>query len=307
MTATASAAVGRAAGAGAAKPRRRSAGLLGFAPFAAYTLVFMAVPTVLAVWSGLTTQSGAFTLENFHAFAQPGIQKAFVNSLVLSLAVAVAASVLGAILCVALLAARPDGFLRVVVDAASSVLAQFGGVMLAFAFIATIGSAGMFTLWMKDAFGFDINSLAPDKTAGPLLYQATGLFFPYLYFSIPLMVIVFMPAVEGLRAQWGEAVATLGGNRAQYWWHVGMPVLAPSFFGSLILIFAGAFSSFATAAALTNAGILVPVVMQQYLGSETDASVAHIPGVLAIGMLAVMAVVMALYSVLQRRAARWQR
>ncbi|MCL2794187.1 MAG: ABC transporter permease [Microbacteriaceae bacterium] len=307
MTAITTAAAGRAAGAGASTPRRRPVAWLGFVPFAAYTLVFMAVPTVLAVWSGLTTQSGAFTLANFAAFAQPGIQKAFVNSLLLSLAVAVASSVLGAILCVALLAARPDGFLRVVVDAASSVLAQFGGVMLAFAFIATIGSTGMFTLWAQHAFGFDINSLAPDKTAGPLLYQATGMFFPYLYFSIPLMVIVFMPAVEGLRPQWGEAVATLGGNRLQYWWHVGAPVLAPSFFGALILIFASAFSSFATAAALTNSGILIPVVMQQYLGSETDAAVAHIPGVLAIGMLVIMGVVMGLYALLQRRAARWQR
>lgn len=307
MAATSTAAAGRAVGAGALPPRRRSAGWLGFTPFAAYTLVFMAIPTVLAVWSGLTTNTDAFTLANFGAFARPGIQKAFVNSLVLSLAVAVAAAVLGAIICVALLAAKPTGMVRVVVDAASSVLAQFGGVMLAFAFIATMGSAGMFTIWMKDTFGVDINSFAPDKTAGPLLYQATGLFFPYLYFSIPLMVIVFMPAVDGLRPQWGEAVATLGGNRLQYWRHVGAPVLAPSFFGAMILIFAGAFSSFATAAALTNAGILIPVVMQQYLGSETDASVAHIPGVLAIGMLVIMAVVMVAYSLLQRRAARWQR
>lgn len=307
MTATTTAAVDRTAGVGAKSPRRRSAGLLGFTPFAAYTLVFMAVPTVLAVWSGLTTQSGAFTLANFAAFAQPGIQKAFLNSLLLSLAVAVASAALGAILCVALLAAKPNGVLRVAVDAASSVLAQFGGVMLAFAFIATIGSAGMFTLWVKQVFDFDINSLAPDKTAGPLLYQATGMFFPYLYFSIPLMVIVFMPAVEGLRPQWGEAVATLGGNRLRYWWHVGMPVLAPSFFGAMILVFASAFSSFATAAALTNSGILIPVVMQQYLGSETDAAVAHVPGVLAIGMLVIMGVVMAGYSLLQRRAARWQR
>ncbi|MFC4245110.1 ABC transporter permease [Gryllotalpicola reticulitermitis] len=307
MTATTTAVVGRAAGAGARSPRRRRTGLLGFAPFAAYTLLFMAVPTVLAVWSGLTTQSGGFTLANFAAFTQPGIQKAFLNSFLLSLAVAVASAILGAIVCVALLAAKPTGILRVVVDAASSVLAQFGGVMLAFAFIATIGSAGMFTLWVQHAFGFNINSLAPSKTSGPLLYQPAGMFFPYVYFSIPLMVIVFMPAVEGLRSQWGEAVATLGGSRFQYWWHVGMPVLAPSFFGAMILVFASAFSSFATAAALTNSGILIPVVMQQYLGSETDASIAHVPGVLAIGMLVIMAIVMGLYSLLQRRAARWQR
>lgn len=307
MTATTAAAVGQADGVAGSTPRRRSAGWLWFTPFAAYTLVFMAVPTVLAVWSGLTTKSGAFTLANFVAFTQPGILKAFSNSVLLSLAVAAVSAILGGIICVALLAARPGGILRNVVDSASSVLAQFGGVMLAFAFIATIGNAGLVTLFLKDAFGFDLNSLAPDQTAGPLLYQPAGMFFPYLYFSIPLMVIAFMPAVEGLRPQWGEAVATLGGGRLQYWIRVGLPVLAPSFFGAAILVFASAFSSFATAAALTNAGILIPVVMQQYLGSETDAGVAHIPGVLAIGMLVIMAAVMAAYALLQRRAARWQR
>ncbi|MHA7987639.1 ABC transporter permease [Rathayibacter sp. CAU 1779] len=307
MTATTAAAVGHAESVAGTSQRRLSAGWLWFTPFAAYTLVFMAVPTALAVWSGLTTKDGEFTLANFSAFLQPGIVKAFANSVLLSLAVAVVSAVLGGIVCVALLAAHPRGILRTVVDSASSVLAQFGGVMLAFAFIATIGNSGLVTLWLKDAFGFDLNSLAPDPTAGPLLYQAAGLFFPYCYFSIPLMVIVFMPAIEGLRPQWGEAVATLGGGRLQYWIRVGLPVLAPSFFGSMILVFASAFSSFATAAALTNAGILVPVVMQQFLGSETSASVAHIPGVLAIGMLVIMAVVMAAYGMLQRRAARWQR
>jgi len=307
MSAATTAAAESPAGAGAAKPRRRAVGWLGLAPFAAFTLLFMVVPTALAVWSGLTTPDGAFTLANFAAYGEPGIQRAFLNSVVLSLAVAVAAAVLGAVVCVALLAVRPQGVLRVVVDAASSVFAQFGGVMLAFAFIATIGSAGMFTLWLRDAFGIDINDLALDRTAGPLLYQPSGMFFPYLYFSVPLMVIAFMPAVEGLRPQWGEAVATLGGDRLRYWLHVGMPVLAPSFFGAMILIFASAFSSFATAAALTNSAILIPVVMQQDLSSETVAGIADVPGVLAIGMIAVMAVVMWLYSLLQRRAARWQR
>ncbi len=307
MTAVSIAATDRSAGAGAPKPRRRAVGWLGFALFAAYIVLFLVLPTLLAVWSGLTAKDGSFTLANFAAFALPNIQQAFLASVVLSLVVAVVSAILGAILCVALLAAKPNGILRVIVDAASSVLAQFGGVMLAFAFIATMGVAGLVTVWLKSTFGFDLDTLAPDPTAGPLLYQPAGMFFPYLYFSIPLMVIAFMPAVEGLRAQWGEAVATLGGNRFRYWIHVGFPVLAPSFFGAMILLFASAFSSFATAAALTNAGILVPVVMQMDLSSETNNAFAHVPGVLAIGMIVVMAIVMSLYSMLQRRAARWQR
>ena len=303
------AAVDRSAGAGAAKPRRRAAGWLGFTPFAVYTLLFLAVPTVLAVWSGLTDEKGAFTLANFGAYANPTILRAFGNSIVLSLATAVASAVIGAVICVALLAVNPTGFTRVVADAAASVFAQFGGVMLAFAFVATIGTTGLLTLFLHQAFGFDINSLALalDKTAGPLINQVSGMFFVYVYFSVPLMVIAFMPALVGLRPQWGEAVATLGGSRWSYWLHVGFPVLAPSFFGSMILVFAGAFSSYATASALTNTGVIIPIVMQQDLSSETLPGIAHVPGVLAIGMIVVMALVMWLYSLLQRRAARWQR
>jgi putative spermidine/putrescine transport system permease protein len=302
------AAADRPAGAGALdQPRRRRLGWLGFTPFAAYTLVFLAVPTVLAVWSGLTDEKGAFTLANFGAYGNPVILKAFANSVVLSLATAVASAVIGAVICVALLAVNPNGFTRVVADAAASVFAQFGGVMLAFAFVATIGTTGLLTLFLKQAFGFDLNALALDHTAGPLINQVSGMFFVYVYFSVPLMVIAFMPALAGLRPQWGEAVATLGGGRLSYWLHVGFPVLAPSFFGSMILVFAGAFSSYATASALTNTGVIIPIVMQQDLSSETLPGIAHVPGVLAIGMIVVMALVMWLYSLLQRRAARWQR
>ncbi len=299
--------VGTAAGAGPRQARRRAAGWLGFIPFAVYILLFLAIPAVYAVASGFLTGKGGVTFSNFAAFANPTILKAFGNSIALSAATAVAGAIVGAVICVALLAVRPDGFLRVIVDSASSVLAQFGGVMLAFAFTATIGLQGVLTVFLKNHLHIDIQVLALDKHAGPLLYQVSGIFYPYLYFSIPLMVISFMPAVEGLRPQWGEAVATLGGSRWAYWRHVGFPVLMPAFLGGVVLLFANAYSSFATAAALTNSAVLVPLVMRQDLSSETIAGLANVPGVLAIGMIVVMALVMWLYSVLQNRAARWQR
>jgi putative spermidine/putrescine transport system permease protein len=298
---------GATAGAGPRRARRRAGAWLGFSPFAVYVLLFLAIPAVYAVASGFLNGKGGVTFANFAAFGNPTILKAFVNSILLSAATAVVAAVIGAIICVALLAVRPDGFLRVIVDSASSVLAQFGGVMLAFAFIATMGLQGVLTKFLHDHLGFDIQSLALDKHAGPLLYQTSGIFYPYLYFSIPLMVISFMPAVEGLRPQWGEAVATLGGSRWRYWRHVGLPVLMPAFLGGVVLLFANAFSSFATAAALTNAAVLVPLVMRQDLSSETIAGLSNVPGVLAIGMIVIMVLVMWLYSALQSRAARWQR
>ena len=73
-----------------------------------------------------------------------------------------------------------------------SVLAQFGGVALAFAFLATIGLNGVLTLWVQEHFGWNL-------AGSGWLYGLPGLMLVYTYFQIPLMVIVFLPALEGLR------------------------------------------------------------------------------------------------------------
>ncbi|GAA4664004.1 ABC transporter permease [Frondihabitans cladoniiphilus] len=283
------------------RPRRLSLAFLGFTPFAAYVVLFLAIPAVIAVASGFFSGTGAFTFANLRAFTDPTILSAFRGSFLVSAISALLGAIIGAVVCFALLGTRSDGFLRTTIDAASSVLAQFGGIMLAFAFIATIGFQGLVTLFLKDHFGFDLNA------HGGLLYSVGGLVIPYTYFEVPLMVLTFMPAMEGLKATWGEAAATLGATRRSYWLKIAMPVLAPAFWGSVLLLFANAFSSFATAAALLSQGGIVPLTIKQQLTSETVVGVSNTAGVLALGMLVIMVVVMGAYSLLQRRAARWQR
>lgn len=287
-----------------AGPRvRRCVGLawLGLTPFAAYVLLFLAVPAVIAIGSGFFDGSGAFTFANLAAFADPSVLRAFGGSFGLSAASAVIGAVLGAVVCWALSALRPDGLVRSMIDSAASVLAQFGGVMLAFAFIATIGVQGLVTTWLVTVFHVDLNA------DGAFLYTVPGLVIPYVYFQVPLMVLTFMPALEGVKAQWGEAAATLGASRLTYWRRIALPVLAPAFWGSLLLLFANGFSSFATAAALISQGGIVPLTIRTQLTSETLVGLQNVAGVLAFGMVVVMAVVMGAYSLLQRRAARWQR
>jgi putative spermidine/putrescine transport system permease protein len=286
--------------------RRRSLVWLGLIPFATYVLLFLAVPAVLAVGSGFFTSAGAFTLANLSAFANPQILSGFWASLWVSALTAVIGAIVGAVVCFALLGTRRDGPLRSMVDSASSVLAQFGGVMLAFAFIATIGSQGLITQWLV-SIGLSSNVFNDFGNDGVLLYQIPGLVLPYLYFQVPLMVLTFLPAMEGLKATWGEANATLGGTRFTYWTRIGMPILAPAFFGSLILLFANAFSSYATAAALISQGGIVPLAIKQQLTSETVVGVSNVAGVLALGMVIVMIVLMTAYSALQRRASRCQK
>lgn len=274
---------------------------LGLVPFAAYVLLFLAVPTILAIGSGFFADDGSFTWSNVTALADPVVLNTFANSAGLSLLTAIVGAVVGALVCYALLGIDPQGAVRSSVDAAAGVLAQFGGVMLAFAFIATVGAQGVITLVLKNSFNLNIYE------NGTWLYEVPGLIMPYIYFQVPLMVITFMPALAALKPQWAEANLTLGGTRASFWLRVGIPVLAPSFLASLLLLFANAFSSYATAAALISQGSqIVPLQIRAALTSETVLGRENLAGALALGMIVVVGIVMGLYSLVQRRAARWQ-
>ena len=279
--------------------RRPSAAWLGVLPFLAYVGIFLLLPTVIVVVGAFGDTDNRPTLENVHALTQDHVVRAFVNSVVLSATSAVIGAALGAVLAYLVALGPPDGPLRRVVTAASGVLAQFGGVTLAFAFIVTVGSQGLVSLLLQDA-GLPI--------AGPWLYEVSGLVLVYVYFQIPLMVLVFLPAVDGMRPQWREAATNLGGTTWDYWRHVGIPILTPPFLGATLLLFANAFSAYATAAALiTQGGVIVPLQIRTALTSEVILGQENVGKALALGMVVVVAVVMVLYAALQRRTARWLR
>lgn len=274
---------------------------LGLTPFAAYVVLFLALPTIVAVASGFVDGNGSFTLDNVAALGDPLVLAAFGNSAMVSLVTAVIGAVVGALVCWAMLGLPETGVVRTAVDAASGVLAQFGGVMLAFVLIAAIGAQGVVTVVLRQLTGISLYE------NGVWLYDLPGVVVAYLIFQIPLMVITLLPALAALRPQWVEAHLTLGGTRGGFWRHVGMPVLAPSFLASLLLLFANAFSSYATAAALASQGSqIVPLQIRTALTSETVLGRENLAGALALGMIVVVAVVMGVYSLVQRRAARWQ-
>jgi putative spermidine/putrescine transport system permease protein len=239
------------------------------------------------------------TLANLAQLSQPYVVSAFVNSLVLSAVSAAIGAVVGAILAYAVATGSPDGIMRRVVTALCGVLSQFGGVTLAFAFIATIGTEGFIVIWLRQ-HGIDF------YPNGVWLFSLTGLTLIYVYFQIPLMVIVFMPALDGIRPQWREATETLGGGTWHYWRYVAGPLLLPAFLGCWLLLFANAFSAYATAAALLDiGGVIVPLQISRALSSEVGLDQANFAAALALGMVVVVAVITVLYSRLQRRSARW--
>ena len=273
--------------------------LLGVLPFFAYTTIFLAIPTIIVVVGAFLDGRGHPTLGNLRALAQPQVVSAFVRSTVLSAVTATLGAVFGALLAYAVSTAREGGLLRRLVTSLCGVLAQFGGVTLAFAFVATVGFQGFVTLWLEH-LGIDL--------AGSIwLFEPyKGLILVYTYFQIPLMLIVFLPAVEGLKPQWGEAAESLGGSTWDYWRHVAGPILAPSFIGAMLLLFTNAFSAYATAAALISQGSpIITLLIGGTFSSEVILGQENVGKAMALGMVAIVALVMTIYALLERRATKW--
>ena len=283
-----------------AKHRQELGTLATTLPFFAYTACFLLAPTVIVIVGAFQDRSGNFTLANFNKMFEANTIAAFGTSILVSLASSLIGAVVGALASYALvIGAKPNGLLRRMVSAISSVLAQFGGVMLAFAFIATIGINGIGTMLIKTLTGYTVN---PNW-----LSSLPGLVTIYCYFQIPLMIIIFLPAVDSIRPQWREACESLGGNTFQYWTRVACPILAPRFISAFLLLFASAFSAYATAAALfSQRSILVPLMIQGAMRNELDPNQQGFAQVLAFAMIIVVAIVMLLSHAVEKRAGRWQ-
>ena len=281
--------------------RRLSLNWLGVAPFFAYVGLFLLLPTAILAVGAFADKDGHPALSNVTAIGQPYLLKTFVGSAVISLISALVGAIAGALLAYAVATGNPRGVLRRVVTSASGVFAQFGGVTLVFAFVATIGPVGLVRVFLQDR-GVDIFS------NGVWLYEPSGLTLIYTYFQIPLMVLVFLPALDGIRPQWREATESLGGTTWHYWRYVAGPLLAPAFLGCTLLLFANAFSAYATAAVLiTQGGVLVPLQISALFTSETGQAQPGLAKALALSMVVIVTIVTVFYALLQRRTSRWLR
>lgn len=279
---------------------------LGLAPFFGYVAVFFILPTVLIAYSAFRVKgdggASVFGGANVATALSGPYLDALWNSTKMSLITAVVAAVLGIVLAYAVVTSR-GGTLQRMVSTSAAVLANFGGLPLAFLFVAAIGNAGVLTTFLQDRFGVSLR-----EDLGLDLYSQSGVQFVYLYFLIPLMVLTITPALEGLRPEWREAAEGLGASGWHYWRHVAGPALLPHFLGSLALLFCTAFSSFATAEALTNGTLsITPLRIDSALSGNVLAGQENLGSALALSMIVVVVPLTLLYQLMQRRSSRWLR
>ncbi|HMK96404.1 MAG TPA: ABC transporter permease subunit [Acidimicrobiales bacterium] len=266
-------------------------------PFAGWMLLFLGIPSVAIAVAAFEKDNGGFTMSNINTATSGVYLNGFENSLKMALVTSVVPAITGGFLAYAIHTSRSPLLRRLTVTA-SGVFSQFGGIPLAFLFIATIGApTALVSGWLHSV------GLSP-----PNLYTFIGVALVYMYFQVPLMILVILPAFEGLKISWHEAAEGLGAHSWEYWRYIGIPVLFPSLLGATLLLFGSALSAYATADALTAGTLaLTPIQIGTFLNGNVIAGQEHVGYALALGLVLIICVVMTFYVLLQRRASKWLR
>ncbi|TPN66157.1 ABC transporter permease subunit [Mesorhizobium sp. B1-1-3] len=272
---------------------------LGVAPFFIFAIMFLILPTLYLMLGAFQNDAGEFTLENIVALAQPSIVAAYWISIKVSLASALIGAFAGLAIAIAIVRGGLPDWIRSATLTFSGVASNFAGVPLAFAFLATLGRLGLATVILNIVFGLNIYA------HGFNILSFWGLTLTYVYFQIPLMVVIITPAIDGLKKEWGEAAATLGATTAQYWRIVVIPVIWPSFLGTVILLFANAFGAIATAYALTGSSLnIVPILLYAQIRGDVLHN-AHLGYAIAFGMIVITGLANVFYIWFRTRSERW--
>ncbi|MCI0431713.1 MAG: ABC transporter permease subunit [Rhodospirillales bacterium] len=274
---------------------------IGVAPFFVFALMFLILPTGFLIVGGFQDADGNFTLSNLRNLFQPTILTAYWISIKVSIASAIGGALIGFLLAYAGIIGGLPRWVRPTLMTFSGVASNFAGVPLAFAFLATLGRTGLVTALLVKYFGVNIYD------TGFNLLSFWGLTLTYLYFQIPLMVLILTPALDGLKREWREASEILGASTWQYWRHIAFPVLWPSILGTTLLLFANAFGAIATAYALTGSSLNIVTIL---LYAQIRGDVLHDQNLgyaLALGMILITGLSNGTYIWLRQRSERWLR
>jgi putative spermidine/putrescine transport system permease protein len=225
--------------------------LLAVIPFGTFVVLFLLVPVISMIWGSFQTDGGgAFTIAQYkEVLSNPYYFQAFQNSVLISFL----SSAIGIIAAVfaAYAITRTPKHVRERLLVITNLTSNFAGIPLAFAFIVLLGNSGVFTLLCKQ-LGIDLGSFQ--------LYSWTGLTLIYVYFQLPLAVMLLYPIYYGIQEQWKEAAELLGATSTIFWLRIGLPVLLPGIAGTFSILFANAMGAYASAYALTGSSYnLVPI------------------------------------------------
>jgi putative spermidine/putrescine transport system permease protein len=257
-------------------------------------------PVVVLIWQSFTGmgESGLSLDLWFKVLGQHVNQDAIFTSLVLAVGCSTITLVVGAPL--AWMISRMLRGSRAFWLGLLNVAANFGGIGLAFAYMATIGTVGMLTLIVQ---GLGIAFDAPREGSMPALLVA------YEYTNIPLFVLLTIPAMSILRDDWWEAAQVAAATRLVFWRRIGGPILAPFLAAGWLLIFTWTLGIYGIAYGLAGqSGATAVHLITLQIGSALQSDVLLGPGraaILAVVLMVFATTSLVLYRTMLRRALRW--
>jgi putative spermidine/putrescine transport system permease protein len=277
--------------------RKGGTAWLGVLPFLVFCLAFEIIPVCILLIGSFSDKNGVLTFVNYERITAPIYIRSFWNSIQLSAITAILGAILGLLIGYAIFRIQSPR-LREALVALSDVTTNFAGAPLAFAFIVILGSSGVVTLAFEKYLSL---KLYPTFS----IYSYSGLILAYLYFQLPLMILLIIPAFVGLRREWVESAQNLGATTMQYWWRIGLPILMPALIAGVVLLFANAFGAYATAWTLGGSNITLVTIQ---IAFNVTGEVLHDPGAgdaLAIVSLLIMGGCIAIYQLANTRARQW--
>jgi putative spermidine/putrescine transport system permease protein len=267
-------------------------------PLLLLAAVLLVLPTV-ALILGSFGLPGAATLDYWvDTFQSNGGRSAILTSVRLGLVCAAIALIVGSPL--GWFISRMITARRAIWLALLNVGANFGGIGLAFGYMAALGAYGMLTLGLHE-IGL--------PWVPPEIGSFTSLVLVYSYTNVPLFVLLTLPAMGILRQEWLEAAEVCKASRWQFWRYVGLPVLSPFLFAGFLLIFTWSIGIYGLAFALGNTaattGRLRLITLQIGINLNTGAGSEERSYVLAVVLLLLATGSLLAYRVVMQRALRW--
>ncbi|MFI6179279.1 ABC transporter permease [Nonomuraea sp. NPDC051191] len=267
-------------------------------PLLLFTLATLVLPALRLLHDTFALPDGSYGFDHIVKVAgNPVDRQAIGGSLALGLTQATLATALGAPAAWLITRMRLGG--RAFWLSLMNVASNFAGIGLAFGFVALIGSTGMLTLVLKGLFGIEDNPF-------PSLGSFNGMNVVYLYFNIPMFVLLTLPALSVLKDDWQEAAAVCHATRWQFWRYVGLPVLSPFVIAGWLLVFTWTIGVYAVAYAIGSSPSATKLITLQ-IGTTLESSVFGLGRAAVLSVLLMILAIGAtlLYRLSLRRAARW--
>lgn len=222
--------------------------LLLILPFLAITTAFLLLPIIFVVLDSFKTEQGIFTLSNYKEII---INPFYRQSIIASIEISLKSMLIGILIsAIASHSIHSIGYkFKNISLVITNMASNFSGVPLAFAFMIILGNNGVFTIILRQLGLNEFN-----------LYSKLGITLVYVYFQIPLGILLLYPSFDRIEGIYIDAAKTLGATKLYFWKKVGIPMLSPALLSTATILFANSMGAYATAYALTNGAFnIIPI------------------------------------------------